>query len=101
MSKPEDSQYVCHIDLETTGNTDKYTIIEIGAVMTDRDLNELDHMQITTHYPIDLVKFLDPVVQEMHTKNGLWVQSDMSEIDVALADDIMVNWMKKFTKGEH
>jgi oligoribonuclease len=101
MAKPEDSPYIAWIDLETTGNHEGAVITEIGAVMTDRDFNELAAKQIVTHYPIHLVQELDPVVQEMHTKNGLWVESEASEIDVAKADEMMVEWIKGFTNGDH
>lgn len=101
MSKPEDSPYICWIDLETDGNQDTNTIIEIGAVMTDREMNELDFKQIVLYFDRAWRGMLDPVVLDMHTKNGLLNECDESEILPSDADDMMVAWIKQFTKGGH
>lgn len=113
MPKPEDSQYICWIDLETTGNRDIDQIIEIGAVMTDRDLNELSSKQIVISGPMIFkngVVFMgskpelysiDPVVVEMHTKNGLLVDCRNSDNTTLSADLEMVEWIKQYTSGDH
>lgn len=59
------------VDLETTGNRPGDEIIELGAILTNASLDEIsDYTSVfTTDVPIG---GLDPVVLEMHTKNGLW-----------------------------
>lgn len=80
-TKPEEFPYIAWIDLETTGNRDDDRIIEVGFVLTDRDLNEVIHL---TDYCRpwgweDLrARMAEPVV-EMHTKNGLLF--DIESID--------------------
>lgn len=71
MSGP---QYLLWIDLETTG-TDlaQDRILEIGAIVTDFDLNEQEHyhgiVRLAPDEPDALIA--DPVVRDMHTRNGL------------------------------
>lgn len=114
MAKPEDSPYICWVDLECTGNRPEDQIIEIGAVMTDRDLNELSAKQIVVNGPMHFndgwaflggepVQFhsIDPFVAEMHTKNGLLDDCRKSDTSILFADYQMVEWIKQYTKGEH
>ena len=67
-------QYLLWIDLETTG-TDlaQDRILEIGAIVTDSDLNEEEHyhgiVRLTPDEPDATIS--DPVVRNMHTRNGL------------------------------
>ena len=103
VTKPEDSPYICWVDLECTGNRPEDQIIEIGAVMTDRDLNELSAKQIVVKALLSTEKVLeiDPFVLEMHTKNGLWIDCALSEVLAPDADAQMVEWIKQYTKGDH
>lgn len=99
--KPENSPYICWIDLETTGSGEYDIIIEIGAVMTDRDFNELSSKQIVLQLGKAFHHRLDPVVLEMHTKNGLLDDCLNSKILNMDADAMMVEWISEFTKGDH
>ena len=71
------------VDSETTGleiGVDR--IIEIGAICTDRDLQEIDRFSCVVHLPTGYdISGCNPYVIEMHTKNGLW---DEAQSDTAL-----------------
>lgn len=74
MPQVEDSELVW-IDLETTGLADDDYILEIGVIITDGDLNELDAMKKLVNNEVPISKLqakCDPIVLEMHKKNGLW-----------------------------
>lgn len=103
MTKPEDSPYIAWVDLECTGNKPEDLIIEIGAVMTDRDLNELSSQSIPVHVPNGWAQWInmDPFVRQMHTKNGLL--DDVFKLGILRtdADAQMTAWIKKYTAGDH
>lgn len=74
MTQVEDSELVW-IDLETTGLADDDYILEIGVIITDGDLNELDSMKKLVNNEVPISKLqakCDPIVLEMHKNNGLW-----------------------------
>lgn len=65
------------LDLETTGLLPtKETILEVALIITDDDLKEICRWQRVTsdarHWNFH---DMDPFVQEMHHKNGLWMES--------------------------
>lgn len=101
MSNPEQSPYICWIDLETTGSKDTDIIIEIGAVMTDRELNELSSKQLVLHIGREWLDQMDPFVVDMHTKNGLLEECFKSDVYVSDADAEMTRWIKQYTSGDH
>lgn len=62
------------VDLETTGtDEDLDSIIEIGVILTDMELNELDAMGVIVDPTDEALLRLgrNPVVSEMHKANGL------------------------------
>jgi oligoribonuclease (3'-5' exoribonuclease) len=64
--------YICWLDLECTGSkTDSDLIIEIGAIITNLDFDELDSKQIVLPITPEMDEFLPDVVRAMHTVNGL------------------------------
>lgn len=84
------------VDLETTGGNveDGHVLLEVGAILTDAtpDLNVLDEYNVVLNNAMgsdEWANHADPVVVEMHTKNGLWAESDQStrfplEVDLAI-----------------
>lgn len=78
----------CILDIETTGlDPIEDMILEIGAVLVDYDLRRFDHIQ-----PFHKVcrwagdpNQLDPVVTEMHTKNGLFNECADHKVAVSLS----------------
>lgn len=104
--KPEDSQWVAWIDLETTGNKDDDSIIEVGFVLTDRDLNE-EFAGAWVIHPWDwnyLRKRMEPVVVEMHEQNGLLDELNMfgwGAYGPAKADREVAAILQEYGKGNH
>lgn len=77
------------LDLETDGlDPARNIVLEVGAILLDaQDENRASWHFLCPHRGLDHV---DPVVVEMHTKNGLWRDCmqhgrDPEEVDVLLA----------------
>lgn len=87
-------------DLETTGlspSTD--SLLEVGIVLTDRDLNWIDECSWVVLAPrLDLMR-MHPVVRAMHATNGLFddvlALADQSGPypDASRVDDSIVDWL--------
>lgn len=74
MPQVEDSELIW-IDLETTGLADDDFILEVGVIITDGDLCELDAMKKLVNNEVSISTLqsrCDPIVLEMHKNNGLW-----------------------------
>jgi oligoribonuclease len=68
---------IAFLDLETDGLEEDASILEVGIVVTDKDLNSIaifrELVQPVGFPGPGLVKpGIDPFVLEMHTKNSLW-----------------------------
>ena len=106
MGKRRGRQYIFWVDLECTGSGDNEDVIELGAVITDRDLNELDSRQYVFPTTQDKLDGMAPVVVSMHTKNDL-----LDEVRAAtpeernealeLADEELAAWIRSFCGGDH
>lgn len=96
--------FILWFDLETTGSESRTaSILEFGAVLTDRDLNTIADFEATIR-PTDVLNIygLSPVVVEMHTKSGLWtdlITQPNHRSYKTLQDDIL-SWLDEVTKGE-
>lgn len=76
------------IDLETTGLDPKAdSVLEVACIITTDDLSEVARFSRVTGEAIrhDLAK-VHPVVIDMHSKNGLWVESMMAGIERRAGD---------------
>jgi oligoribonuclease len=64
------------LDLETTGTTPGDDILEIGAIVLDKDDSPVGRFSrlCPRHKPFHEI---DPFVRDMHTRNGLWEAVDM------------------------
>lgn len=110
MSKRKGQEYIFWADLECTGSGDDEDMLEIGAVITDRDLNELSYKNIVL--PVSHEKFdgMSDVVVKMHTDNGLldevtqrgFYPSPMHrDMELAAIDDMLATWVRSFAGGDH
>jgi oligoribonuclease len=78
MSDEKVRELLCWIDLETTGLDEEIDqILEIGIIISGMGLGDIDRQNWTIPWskrdnvisgPVEI----HPVVEEMHTKNGLW-----------------------------
>lgn len=91
MSTIEDR--ILWLDLETSGSADDSDILEVGVVLSDMECNEIDSLSLLVHPTSDHV-MMDPIVFEMHTKNGLL--ADLNEkptMTVAGAEQALLNFL--------
>ena len=82
---------ICWLDLETT-NADENTgsIVEIGAIVTDPDLREVEEISLLVLPEPDHWEEMPPVVQRMHEASGLAdaIEDAMAQPDRADALDV-------------
>lgn len=105
--------HILWIDLETTDNDPRYAhaaILEVGAIITRwaPDLPEVARASILIRPPgaqpdHDLMwARMPPVVQRMHTENGLWREATSSDQawDLVSADRALAQWVVQQTGSE-
>jgi oligoribonuclease len=88
------------IDCEMTGldlKTDR--LIEIAVLVTDADLNILgDGIDVVIHADDATLASMIPVVTEMHTRSGLIEEVRASAIDVAAAEEMVLDYIHTHVK---
>ncbi len=117
--------YIVWVDLECTGKFDDGNgnrlpdngILEIGAVITDRALNEVDAKQIVLPITSKMEESMVPFVTQMHTANGLlddchqvamkgddvFIMPEKMFYDQAVgeADKELAAWIKSYNGSHH
>lgn len=97
------------LDLETTGlDPKKDQILEVGAIALTADLEELARFECRVHYPAEgvlgqvvrLANPIDPFVQAMHTKNGLWTECAAESLAETDADLLLREWLTQLGFAE-
>lgn len=86
------------IDTETTGlDLDKDVLVEVGCLVTDKDLNILAEGPDLVIYQDDQVlgNMLE-VVKDMHTKSGLYDQIKKSKTSLDVAEDKIMEFIKEY-----
>ena len=86
------------IDLEMTGvNPDQDHILEIAMMITDRDLNIIaDDFNLIIHQPIENLSNMNNFVRNLHTDNGLLKLVSDSNIDLATAENLALEFVNKY-----
>lgn len=96
-------QCIIWADVETNGLDPKSNcLLEIACVLTDKNLNILGSIERVIFPPrtgeivrIDKAyKEADPVVQEMHTGNGLWEAVAREGASLAVVEKQLDTWLK-------
>jgi oligoribonuclease len=84
------------IDCEMTGlDLGSDRLIEIAALVTDGDLNVLgDGVDVVIHADDDALNGMIDVVTEMHTRSGLIEEVRTSTIDVAQAEEMVLDYIR-------
>lgn len=101
MPKPEDSPYICWIDLECTGNQPTHQIIEVGLVITDRDLC-VEEQRNWIIKPSEVWEYqMNDLVREMHTENGLIRDVKMKGRPTAVVDQEIADFLHRLDNGNH
>lgn len=88
------------IDCEMTGlDLNKDLLIEIAVLVTDADLNILgDGLDVVIHAPDAALDSMVPVVTEMHTRSGLIEEVRSSTVDLATAEEMVLDYIRKHVK---
>ncbi|MFZ9034617.1 MAG: oligoribonuclease [Francisellaceae bacterium] len=87
------------LDLEMTGlDIDHCHIIEIAAIVTDRNLDILAETEsIAIHQPIEILESMDSWCKETHFKSGLVDRVKSSDISVGHAESIIFDFISEYT----
>jgi oligoribonuclease len=87
MSAPASPLCFVWLDLEMTGlDPDESAIIEIGVVITGPDLVPRAEMERVIWQPDAALARMEPVVKEMHTRNGLLKRVRESSTSLRVAE---------------
>jgi oligoribonuclease len=88
------------IDCEMTGlDLESDQLIEIAVLVTDGDLNILgDGMDVVIHADDAVLSSMIDVVAEMHTRSGLVDQVRDSTVEVATAETMVLDYVRKHVK---
>ncbi len=88
------------IDCEMTGldlKTDR--LIEIAVLVTDADLNILgDGIDVVIHADDEALSSMIDVVTNMHTRSGLIEEVRSSTVDLATAEDMVLDYIRTHVK---
>jgi oligoribonuclease len=75
------------LDLEMTGlDPETCAIIEIGIIITGPDLKPIAEMERVIWQPDEVLARMEPVVRDMHTRNGLMSRVKSSPISLRVAE---------------
>lgn len=88
------------IDLEMTGlNVEKERIIEVGAIITDTDLNELSTYHAVVKQPQELIDGMDEWNTEHHGNSGLTAKIPDGKSESQTEEELS-NWCKEHFNDE-
>jgi oligoribonuclease len=74
-------------------------LIEIAVLVTDADLNILgDGIDVVIHTEDAALSSMIPVVTEMHTRSGLIEEVRASTVDVAAAEELVLDYIRTHVK---
>jgi oligoribonuclease len=83
---PADPRFVW-LDLEMTGlDPETCAIIEIGVIITGPDLVPIAEIERAIWQPEEVLARMEPVVREMHTRNGLLGRVRASPVSLRVAE---------------
>jgi oligoribonuclease len=86
------------IDLEMTGlDTDRDFILEIATVVTDKSLNILgEGPEFAISHALPQLEAMDDWNRNQHTKSGLWQRVLDSDVDVARAEALTIDFLTRW-----
>ena len=77
----------------------KDLLIEIAVLVTDADLNILgDGLDVVIHAPDEALDAMIPVVTDMHTRSGLIEEVRASTVDLATAEEMVLDYIRGHVK---
>ena len=100
QSKPLNTDNLIWVDLEMTGldpRTDR--ILEVACIVTDADLNILEEGPvIAVHQPDDVLDSMNEWCVKTHGQTGLTERVRQSKISEAKAEQMTIEFLKKYQK---
>ena len=92
---PSHEQNLIWIDLEMTGlDPDTDTILEIATLVTDSQLNVLaEGPELAIRHPLARLEAMDDWNRNTHSRSGLWQRVLDSEVDLARAEALTVEFL--------
>jgi len=86
------------IDLEMTGLDPLHdSILEIATIVTDKDLNVLaEGPEFALAHPLERLEAMDDWNRNQHRKSGLWQRVVESQIQVATAEALTVEFLAQW-----
>ena len=86
------------IDLEMTGlDPGRDSILEIATIVTDKNLNVLaEGPDIAIRHPLERLEAMDDWNRNQHRKSGLWQRVLESNIDIATAEALTVEYLAQW-----
>ncbi len=94
------SKYLIWLDMEMSGlDPETESILEVAVVVTDNDLNIIDQLDsIAINQPDSILSSMDSWNTAAHTKSGLVERVKNSKISVDDAQELVLNFIKKYVK---
>ena len=86
------------IDLEMTGlDTSVDSILEIAVIVTDKHLNILEEgPEFAIGHPLATLQAMDDWNRSQHAKSGLWQRALDSQVDLANAEALTMDFLQKW-----
>lgn len=85
------------VDLEMTGLDPKvHRIVELAAIVTDFDFNELESLEVIIHQPDEVLDKSNPWAKDQHQKSGLWENVQNSQISEKESEKQLVQLIDKY-----
>ncbi|MFT3792420.1 MAG: oligoribonuclease [Rudaea sp.] len=93
-----DDDNLIWIDLEMTGlDTERDSILEIATIITDNSLNILaEGPEIAVVHPLSRLQAMDDWNRSQHAKSGLWQRVLDSQIDMARAEALTMDFLTRW-----
>lgn len=89
------------VDLEMTGlEPEDKRIIEVAAIVTDFDFNEIETYEAVIHQPESVLERADPWVKEHLSANGLFEQVRASHLSEDEVQTELIKLVKRHYKDE-
>jgi oligoribonuclease len=97
MRTPDENNLIW-IDLEMTGlDPDNDSILEIATIVTDKDLTFLaEGPEFAIGHPLERLEAMDDWNRNQHRKSGLWQRVLDSEVDIATAEALTVEFLAQW-----
>jgi len=87
------------IDMEMTGlDVARHHVLEVAAIVTDGDLNEVDDgLDLIVHQPEDVLALMDEWCVNQHGQSGLTAAVRESRVGLAEAEALLLEYLRRHT----